>query len=63
MSLLELLAMKGLQDRAQLVRQARSRDEAAPGESPTIEVVMNSIDVLVRHIWRMETAEPELLKR
>lgn len=63
MPLLELLAMKGLQDRAGLVRLARSRNEAPAGESPTVEAVVNSVDVLARHIWRRETAEPELLKR
>jgi len=62
MPLLELLAMKGLQDRAAVVRLARSRNEAPPGESPTVEAVINSVDVLARHIWRMETAEPELLR-
>lgn len=61
MPLPELLAVKGLQERASLVLYARRNAEAPPGDPPAADSVLKSVEALVHHVWRLETAEPKLL--
>ncbi len=54
----DLLSLKAIEMRSEAIIDAQNEGRIPPDDAPAVEAVLHAIDVLARHIWRIETAAP-----
>ncbi|WP_160308989.1 HEPN domain-containing protein [Anaeromyxobacter sp. PSR-1] len=58
----DLLSLKGVEMYAEEVLRARKDGTSVSAEPPSVGAIRHAIDVLARHVWRLETAQPALVE-
>jgi hypothetical protein len=58
----DLLSLKGIEMYAEEALRARRDRTSVSAEPPSVVAVRHAIDVLARHVWRLEAAQPALVE-
>jgi hypothetical protein len=58
----DLLSLKGIEMYAEEVLRAREDGTSASAQLPPVAAIRHAIDVLARHVWRLEAAQPALVE-